>query len=84
MSEVPNITGLQSLCNESRKMCEISLIFCADRHQSFLQADKIIFEGQSHTCLTNSKKKQIPFQYFKRKKSHEVDFLYANRYQNSL
>ena len=55
-----------------------------DKHQSFLQADSIVFTGHSHTC-TKYPKQQVCniFVYQKKKGRDEVDLQININYPTS-
>ena len=66
--------------NISRKMQGMKLIFCADKHQSFLQVDTIIFDGFGQACPKYPDKSAISLHYFKKEVRNEVDFFHAGKH----
>ena len=58
MLKVLKITSLQNPCNISRKKWGMKLIFGADKHQSFLQDDTILFDGFGLSCPKSQKRLQ--------------------------
>ena len=51
----------------------------ADKHESFLQIDSMIFEGiAKHFQISQSCKFAMSLQYFKKEVRDEVDFLHAD------
>ena len=66
MLKVLKITSLQNPCNISRKKWGMKLIFGADKHQSFLQDDTILFDGFGLSCPKYAEKFAISLRYLKK------------------
>ena len=54
------------------------LLFCADKHQSFLQVGTVLFDGCGQACLKNY------LHYLKKDVIDEAGFLHTDKYQSFL
>ena len=54
------------------------LLFCADKHQSFLQVGTVLFDGCGQACLKNY------LHYLKKDVIDGAGFLHTDKYQSFL
>ena len=79
MPNVPKVTSLQNLGN--KEITDKFNFLHEDKHQSFLEADSIVFGDHSQACPKYTKKQvfAISSQYLKKEGRHEVDFSHADK-----
>ena len=87
LTQSTQITTLQYLCNISRRIGRMKLIFCLQiiNIKDFF---KLMLSFQvcvtSHAQITQNNKFVISLQYLQKEVSDEVDFLHADNHENFL